>query len=148
LAFAETLTLVPAEAAVEVQDDARELCEELDPSYFDTILAARGDNRVLLTDDRLFRTLAVEATGVKGVWSQAAVMSALVSRRITLDDYCKIAITLVEEDYFYTSVNCGIFMYALRQSNWAISPTIQALIDLLARASRTTQLVCSLFWRS
>jgi len=103
------------------------------PSYFDSILAARGDNRVLLSDDRPSRALATEATGVKGVWSQAAVMSALVSQKITLDDYCKVAVTLAEAGYFYTSVNCGTFIYALRQSNWAITPTIQALIALLAR---------------
>jgi hypothetical protein len=133
LAFAETLTLVPAEAAVEVSDEARELYEGLHPSYFDSILAARGDNRVLLSDDRPSRALATEATGVKGVWSQAAVMSALVSQKITLDDYCKVAVTLAEAGYFYTSVNCGTFIYALRQSNWAITPTIQALIALLAR---------------
>jgi hypothetical protein len=64
LAFAETLTLVPAEAAIEVPDEARRLYEDLDPAYFDTILVARGDNRVLLSDDRPFRALATEAIGV------------------------------------------------------------------------------------
>ena len=65
-------------------------------------------------------------------------MSALVCQKITLDDYCKIVITLAEANYFYTSVNCGTFMYALRQSNWAINPTIQALIDLLVRTLTTS----------
>jgi hypothetical protein len=32
LAFAEALTLVPAEAAVEVPDEARKLYEDLDPA--------------------------------------------------------------------------------------------------------------------
>jgi len=133
LAFAETLTLVPAEAAVDIPDEARKLYEDLDPSYFDTILAAHGDSRVLLSDDRPFRALAAEAIGVKGVWSQSAVMAAYVSQKIASYDYCKVGVTLAEARYFYTTVNCGIFMYELQQSNWAVKPTVQALIDLLVR---------------
>jgi len=133
LAFAEALTLVPAEAAVEVPDEARKLYEDLDPAYFDTILAARGDNRVLLSDDRQFRALATEAIGIAGIWSQAAVMSGSVLRIVTADNYCKVAVTLAETGYFYTSVNCGTFVYALRQSSWALTPTVNALIDWLVR---------------
>jgi hypothetical protein len=96
-------------------------------------LAARGDNRVLLSDDRQFRALATEAIGIAGIWGQAAVMSGSVLRRVTADDYCKVAVTLAETGYFYTSINCGTFVYALRQSNWALTPTVNALIDWLAR---------------
>jgi hypothetical protein len=60
LSFAETLTLVPAEATGELTDEARELFSDLDPAFLDTILAARGNDRILLCDDRPFRDLEAD----------------------------------------------------------------------------------------
>ena len=133
LSFAETLTRLPAEASVEMPDEARKLYEDLDPSYFDTILAARGDNRVLLSDDKAFRALSTEAIGVQGVWSQATVMSGLASQKVRPDDYFTALIRLIDARYFYTSINSAAFLHALRQSNWEITPTIRIFCELLAR---------------
>ena len=60
-------------------------------------------------------------------------MAASVSRTLASDDYFKVAVTLAEAGYFYTTVECGTFMYALRQSGWVVTPTLRVLIDLLAR---------------
>lgn len=133
LAFAESLTLLPAEAAVELKGDAKEIYGDLDDAYLDTILAAQGTGRILLTDDRAFRALAAEAVQIKGVWTQAALMSALSRQTVTPDDYCKASITLTEAGYFYTSLNAAIFRHAVGQSHWVVNQTVKKLIGTLIR---------------
>ena len=61
LEFAESLTVVPAEAAAGIKDEAKQLFEELDEAYLDSVLAAKGSDRILLSDDGPFRGLAAEA---------------------------------------------------------------------------------------
>jgi hypothetical protein len=133
LEFAETLTLVPAEALGVIKDEAKKLFEDLDDAYLDTVLAAKGDNRILLCDDLPFRVLAGEAAAIQGIWSQAAVMHAGSKGKISAEDFFQVGNTLAEAKYFFTRLNSGNFFHALKQSNWTINPTIESLINLLAR---------------
>ena len=133
LEFAKTLTLVPAEALGDIKEDAKKLFEDLDDAYLDTVLAAKGDNRLLLSDDMPFRVLAAEAAAIQGVWSQAAVSYAVTKGTVPAEDFFQADNTLAEANYFFTRLNSGNFFHALKRSEWAINPTIEALINLLAR---------------
>jgi len=59
------LGLVPAEAVGGIKEEAKQLFEDLGSAYLDTVLAAKGDNRILLSDDLPFSVLAAEAAQVK-----------------------------------------------------------------------------------
>lgn len=139
LPFAKILTLVPAEAEGEIKGEAKELFEDLDPAYLDTILAARGDDRILLSDDLPFRALAAEIAQVKSVWTQAAVAFAVGEKAVSPEEYFQLGNTLAEAGYFFTMLNVENFFHALKQSNWSITPTLQSLIDLLARAANAPE---------
>jgi tetratricopeptide (TPR) repeat protein len=133
VAFAESLTLVPAEAPGEIKDEAKTLFNDLDDAYLDTVLAARGDDRVLLCDDFPFRVLGSEAAGIESVWTQPAVAYA-VGRgySVTLADHFEVVNALVVAGYFFTSIGADNFLFALRKNGWSIDETIRALADLLA----------------
>jgi cellulose synthase operon protein C len=134
LTFAETLTLVPAEAVGGIKDEAKQLFDELDFAYLDTVLAAKGDDRILLSDDLAFRLLAAEAAQIRTVWTQVSVGFAAGVHEILPEDYFQMGNTLAQARYFFTSINSGNFFHALKQSRWSLSPTLRTLIDLLARA--------------
>lgn len=133
LKFAETLTVVPAEALGDIKDDAKRLFEDLDDAYLDTVLAAKGDNRILLCDDLPFRLLAAEAATIPTIWSQASVSFAASMGEVPAGDFFMVGNTLAEAKYFFTRLNSGNFFHALKQSGWVINRTIEALINLLAR---------------
>jgi tetratricopeptide (TPR) repeat protein len=139
LEFAECLTLVPAEAHGEIKEEAKKLFEDLDTAYLDTVLAAKGDNRILLSDDLPFRVLAAEAASIQGVWSQASASYAGSIRKLKSDDYFQVGNTLAEAKYFFTVLNVGNFFHALKKSNWAVTPTLKRMIDLLARPANEPQ---------
>jgi tetratricopeptide (TPR) repeat protein len=133
LAFAESLTRVPAEAPGEIKEEAKELFNDLDNAYLDTVLAACGDNRVLLCDDFPFRVVAGEAARIESVWTQPAVAFAVGrSQAVTIDDYLRVVNALAGGRYFFISIGAENFLFELRKNGWSIDETIQALADLLA----------------
>jgi tetratricopeptide (TPR) repeat protein len=133
LAFAESLTLVAAEATGEIKDEARKLFGDLDDAYLDTVLAARGDDRVLLCDDFPFRVLACEAAEITAVWTQPAVAYAVGrSTRVTYKEHVEVVNALAVAGYFFVSIGVDNFLLALRENGWTIDDTVRALADLLA----------------
>jgi len=48
-----------------------DIFEGVDPSFLDTIYAAQGDNRLLYSDEQMFRQLAADLSAVGGIWTQA-----------------------------------------------------------------------------
>jgi hypothetical protein len=138
LSFAETLTLIPAEATGELTVAAKEVFNDLDPAFLDTILAAHGNGRLLLSDDLPFRALATEATQITSVWTQAAVAGA-TNKTVPPEEYFRISNILAENRYFYTSLNTGNLFYAWKQANWSVTPTLKSLLDLLARPTNAPQ---------
>jgi hypothetical protein len=141
LSFAESLTLVPAEALGEIDDRAKQLFADLDPAYLDTILAARGDDRILLCDDPLLRLLATETAPIKAVWTQPAVAYGVSNGGLSAHDHFRVSNALAEAGYFFTTINNGNFLYALKDSEWSLNTTVHALIELLALPTNVPQRV-------
>lgn len=147
LLFAETLTLVPAEATIELTEEAKEVFNDLDRAFVDTILSARGNDRILLCDDRPFRALAIEAAQIKSVWTQTAV-GAAANKTISPQEYFRTSNILAEAKYFYTSLSAGNLFYAWEESNWSVTPTLRTLLDLLARPTNTPRGVINVLGNS
>ena len=139
LAFAGELTLVPAEAQAEIRGDAKHLFEDMEAAYLDTVLAAQGDQRVLLCDDRPFRELSLAAAGVGGVWTQAAARFAAESNIIVVADYLEIVGALAESSYAHTMIGPPNFLYELRNSAWVITRRIGKLIEIVTRPTVTPE---------
>jgi hypothetical protein len=150
LSFAESLTLIPAEAPGEIKAEAKQLFDDLDPAYLDTILAAHGNDRILLCDDLPFRLLAAETAPIRTVWTQPAVAFGVSLGLLSVHDHFRVSNVLAESGYFYTTINNGNFLHALKQSRWSIDTTARALADLLARptnvADRVLLVLSDLMW--
>jgi len=141
LSFAESLTLVPAEAPGEIKNEAKQLFDDLDPAYLDTILAAQGGNRVLLCDDLPFRLLAAEAAPIAAVWTQPAVAFGVSAGLLMPNDLFRVGNALAQAGYFFTMINCGNFLHALKEGRWSLNTTIHGLTNLLARPTNVQQRV-------
>ncbi len=132
LDFALSLTLVPSEPDTGVKADVLPLFEDCDPAFLDTIYAAQGGARLLFCDDMLFRAVAEEIAGVRGVWTQPAALVAVQKGRIAPDDYHEIASSVAGADYRFTTVNSQVVLYQLMKDKWRISPNLRAIADQIA----------------
>jgi hypothetical protein len=135
LTFAEKLTLVPATPTVILADEKRQIFEDLDPSFLDTIYAAEGDNRLLYSDDYLFRYLGLELNGVGGVWTQIAAINSNNARHISNFDYHEIVSQLVIHNYIFTTIDFQNILHQLEKENWQITPALEAFATQIAAPS-------------
>ncbi len=144
LMFAESLTLVAAEPSMALIADTRELFEDIDPSFLDSIYAAQGEGRLLLCDDQEFRQLAVELSGIQGIWTQAAALYAGQTGDFTPDDYFDLVGALVGAHYRFTTFDHRVMLHQMRKDVWAITPAITAFTIQLALPSNESSSVIRL----
>jgi len=85
--------------------------------------------------------LAAETTPIKGIWTQPAVAFGISVGRLPTDNHFRVGNALAEAGYFFTTINSGNFLHALKESEWKVTPTLQALVDLLARPANVPQRV-------
>lgn len=128
LAVAEGLPLYAAEPDRPLSSDSDILFDNLPDAYADTVYAAQTQGRVLLSDDRAFRLLAEGASGVSGIWSQAAIASALQSGVIGLDDATTAVIALVRASSTFTMLPTAVVLHAFRRAEWRLEEDTRALL--------------------
>src|SRR5260370_42638286 len=124
LSFAETLTIVPAEPSAAVAENFQEVFEDVDPCFLDTIYAAQGDNRLLYSDEQMFRQLAADLSAVGGVWTQAAAFPAMRAGMISSDDYLEIVAGLVSRQYRFTTIDFRSVLHQLQKDEWRMTPAV------------------------
>jgi tetratricopeptide (TPR) repeat protein len=132
LSFAETLTLIAAEPSVAIAENLREIFEDVDPCFLDTIYAAQGANRLLYSDEFMFRQLAADLSKVGGVWTQAAAFPAMRAGMISVDDYLEVVAGLVSHHYSFTTIDFRSVLHQLTKDNWQITPALLAFATQIA----------------
>ncbi len=132
LSFAETLTIVPAEPSAAVAENFQEVFEDVDPCFLDTIYAAQGDNRLLYSDEQMFRQLAADLSAVGGVWTQAAAFPAMRAGMISSDDYLEIVAGLVSRQYRFTTIDFRSVLHQLQKDEWRMTPAVLAFAGQIA----------------
>jgi len=132
LSFAETLTLMAAEPSIAIAENFREIFEDVDPCFLDTIYAAQGGNRLLYSDEVMFRQLAADLSKVGGVWTQAAAFPAMLAGMISIDDYLEIVAGLVSHHYRFTTIDFRSVLHQLKKDNWRTTPAMQAFARQIA----------------
>jgi tetratricopeptide (TPR) repeat protein len=132
ITFAEELTLVPATPTVILADEKRQIFDDLDPSFLDTIYAAEGDGRLLYSDEYMFRRLGLELNSVDGVWTQIAAINANHTGYISNLDYYEIVSKLVVHNYRFTTIDFRCILYQLKKDNWQVTPALEAFSAQIA----------------
>jgi tetratricopeptide (TPR) repeat protein len=132
LVFAKRLTLVPAVPGVVLTDDMRQLFQDVDPSFLDTIYAAQGGNRLLYCDEYVLRHVAAELSGVDGVWTQIAAIHAARAGLVSGHDYLEIVGKLVSHHYSFTTIDSRSVLHQLKKDNWRLTHALQAFATQIA----------------
>jgi hypothetical protein len=144
LSFAETLTIVPAEPSMAIAENLREVFEDIDPCFLDTIYAAQGENRLLYSDEHMFRQLAADLSSVGGVWTQAVAFPAVRAGLISNDDYLEIVAGLVSHNYVFTTIDFRCVFHQLKKDNWQITAALLAFAAQIASPTNDPESVVRL----
>lgn len=132
LAFAERCELVPAEAQIRITGNAAAVYRFLPPAFLDAARSAQSMGRMLLSDDLPLRSLAAAETGVRGIWTQAALQHGTARNAITAEEYSGAVARLARARYTYVRVCASDILFQFRIAGWYESDLACELLRRLA----------------
>jgi hypothetical protein len=125
--------VIPAVPTVDLRPDlAAGLDRGLGHAVYDTLLAAQGQNYVLISDDFNLRQLAKSEFGIQGVWVQPLLMYATDTKRLKQDHYNRSVGQLAAWRHEFTSISAQQLLFEANRSGWKVTPQFEALVSTLA----------------
>ncbi|MCF7821695.1 MAG: hypothetical protein K9M17_04555 [Mariprofundaceae bacterium] len=126
--------IVTAIGSDDMSAEGRKLSDTLPQSFKDAILAARGHNRTLLSDDIGFRIIA-SSVGVESIWVQPLLMEALSSNKIKPELYNETIVKLIRTNYRFITVNGKVLFGLARQCEWVPSDDFKVVAATLGEGN-------------
>lgn len=123
--------LLPAVGKTDLDQDGREVAGYMAPAFMDTLLAAQGANRILLSDDLHLRRLAKGLLNVNGVWLQPVLIKALRRKDISRDRYNEAIIAFINANYYFASIDAGVLLHAAMMGDWEATASFRQVAATL-----------------
>jgi tetratricopeptide (TPR) repeat protein len=125
--------VVPAVPNQDLQEtNPRAAREVLGDAFFDTLLAANGSDRVVLSDDQYLRALANQSFAVDVVWTQPLLLELLAKGELTAEEYVKALGVLIQSKYNFSSVNASDLLTAVKVDPWTRESNFPILASALS----------------
>ncbi len=124
--------IMPCNAALNInRKNKLGLNKMIGTSFIDTILIASDDGNMLYSDDAILRTLAKNEYDVDGIWTQILLMYCLDNKEFARNEYNKMAIKLINYNYYHTSIDADILLEAALLSNWKPTEPYTSVLNKL-----------------
>jgi len=117
--------LVPMSEALKVGKDKFEsLNRLLGESSVASVLTAKQQNSLLLSDQFGLRQIAMNDWKVKSVWSQSVLSAMRDSRVISEEEYHKAVLRLILGHYHFVSIGADTLMWILKENGMGPTPEV------------------------
>lgn len=136
----ENCIIVPAIGKPGVKE--KEFFQGLHPVFRDTLLAAEGTGRVVISEDLHYRQLGELFFEVKGAWAQPVLQVADATGFISPQKYHEAVLELIRMNYTFISISATDLMYHLKKADYSISNDFIVMISTLSE--RATDVKSSL----
>lgn len=120
----------------------KEFFQGLHSAFGDTLLAAEGTGRVLISEDLHYRQLGELFFEVKGTWAQPVLQVAGAVGIISSQNYHEAILELIRMNYTFISISAVDLMYHLKKAEYSISNDFVLMISTLSE--RATDVSSSL----
>lgn len=137
-----TCDLLPAEASSDPEAEWRAIGRMMHASFMDTVLAASGSGRILISEDRRYRLLAHQAASINSVWLQPVLMIAANSGRMPHEAYSRVTAHLIGANHFFTSVGARVLFDLAKETDSSASPEFRRVVNTLGGS--TTDIASSI----
>jgi len=123
-------------------------------AFNDTLLAALGHNKALISDDMGLRSLAA-SIGVRGLWVQPILMHARAHNLLDADRYNQIILNYVRVNYQFISIDADVLFGIAHKDDWLPSDDFKLIAKTLGqensdlKSSLTVSLLfLALYWQA
>ena len=111
--------VIPCEEALTLDSGQRQKLYDLfGADAIDSVLLAKQEKRIFVSEDERLRNFAKISYGVDGAWSQALLEQVLSKGKIDNRTYQKLVIKLVLSNYHHTTITADTIEEAAKQSSW------------------------------
>jgi len=123
--------IIPAVGTQDLSPQWAELFEGIDSSFVDSVLAASGTGRLLLSDDQHLRVWAKANLAVDGIWLQIAMIRSVSQGYLPINRYAEALAYLVEANIGFISVDSNILLSLGELAGWKVSRQLKLLLSTL-----------------
>ena len=110
-----------------------DLGDDLHPAFVDSVLAAKAEGAILVTDDIVLRSLASQDAGVSGVWLQPLLMIAREKNKISYETYCQSVVALADAGLNFISLDGGCLHWSVADDGGELSERSKNLLNLMTK---------------
>lgn len=127
--------IIPALGDAPSIEGWKKIADNVESWFFDTMMAAKNFNRILLAEDQRFRLYAKHLYDVDGIWIQMALWKAVEEKTITLEKYSLTLGDLILGNHTLVSTSSFDLVHMLEHSAWDQSERFTASIKSLQKES-------------
>ncbi|PLX86308.1 MAG: hypothetical protein C0617_01645 [Desulfuromonas sp.] len=132
IAWAEyNCDLLPAVGAADAEGRLREFDSLMDVAFVDTLLAASGSGRMILSDDLRLRAYGKGALGVEGAWTQILLNYGAEEGQIAEQDLREATTGLIRGNFSFLSINARYLEHLGEAFGWSIAPDLEKALARL-----------------
>lgn len=125
--------VIPCEEALTLASGQRQkLYDLLGTDSTDSVLLAKQEKRIFVSEDESLRNFSKIYYGVDGAWTQALLEQLLGKGKIDQRNYQKLVIKLVLSNYHYTSITADTIEEAAKQSSWKPDSQFEKVASVLS----------------
>ena len=139
---AEHCEIIPAVGRPGGDEQGRSLFQGLRPVFLDTLLAASGTGRLLVSEDLHYRQIAKLVFDTEAVWSQPLLQSALHLKRLTRGQYHEAMLQLFSMNYNFVSLSAEDLIFHLAKTDFVVNNDFDKLLHALS--DRRTNLLSAI----
>lgn len=105
-----------AEGLDDAPEAIRDIIRLYGPTFADEYLAAQGHNRLLLSEDMVYRRMGSETLQLNASWLQPVLMIALSEGNINQEKYSEAIFLMVDSHFRFISIDSNSLLAALREA--------------------------------
>ena len=124
IACEEALTLVSVQR--------QKLYDLFGADAIDSVLLAKQEKRVFISEDERLRNFAKNSYGVDGAWTQALLEQLLSKGKLDTRTYQKLIIKLINSNYHHTRITADTLEEAAKQSAWKPDRQFEKVAGILS----------------
>ena len=109
-------------------DKYLQIADAMPDAFYDTMLAASGADRYLLSDDQHFRTLGKELCQIEGCWIQPILMKAVDANYMSTEEYATTITNLIRANFYFVTINSDVLAFVAQKTSWDVRH--QDFVDL------------------
>jgi cellulose synthase operon protein C len=134
--------IVPAVGKKALSEQDKRILTCFDAAFIDTLFAAEGSDRLLLSDDHRYRQCAKLMFGIDGVWTQPLLQTAVATGHFSREKYNDAVIHLLDLNYSFIYIMADNLIFQLEENNYEVKGGLSKI--LAALGSKETEILSAI----